>query len=775
MNSALYAPQSKGTVKETSLDQYFELTRNEQLASLVSLIRQTEDKDARRILKTNLPIRCPHYFRFRDNHRCQPSIIPEEFTFQTCVDVDIMEQVEPALSRAYLLNNEEGGKWHEHLLHVERSASGKLHLDIRIPVGMTIEEAQRAYTEALGVEFDPDCLTPERMIYITDAASQLYTSDDWYARLPEDELAKRRKAYTDRGLDIDGREGKISQMSQRLEKAPSSQDRKSVSLLDYPSDYQGIPYAMIVEELTKVMGGQPVHGARNTFIYRMASFLRAVCNGEPEWIQQVMPDFGESRKRVDETIINACTYSKSMSMSKELKQAIWQAGERLRTDKSDGYGLSREPQMPPQLPKPLSIVVSKAPKIYHPAIANDSFTGFATYTGGVKLKYYNNVIMEPTQINGLVAESSSGKSSIKEPLKWIVKQLKEKDQVNREREREWAEECERLGANKDKPERPKDICVQCVHSDTTAAALVRLSDYAEKAGNKALMIKMDEIDMLYDVAGGKKTKVTQLIRRDYDTDEYGQERVGKESVRADTILRVNMVFACTEDSARGFFNGQISNGTLSRVSFSSINADSLVGLPKFGIYDEKYHVKLLPYIERLEKAEGTVIDCKPAKQLAEELALLVQDRSMMMDSKAYKALGFRSVESAFRKACLLYIMNGNKWNKDIAAFMRWTFEYDMWIKMKVFGEMVAEAFGDIKTSRPRRGPENLLDQLNDVFTMEELLRVRNKGTDREEMEKAANLLSKWKGRGWIEYVIKEDGSKTYKKTETYLTSMKSAA
>ncbi len=776
MNSALYAPESKGKVFETSLDKYFELTGNDQLVSLVGVIRQIEDKDARRKMKGNLPIRCPHYYWFKDNHRAMEGIVPEAFTFQTCVDIDKMEQVEPALTRAYLLNNEEGGQWQGLLLHVERSASGKLHLDIRIPVGMTIEEAQRAYTEALGVEFDTNCISPERAIYITDAASQLYTSDDWYAQLPEEELEIRRKAYADRGLDIDGRPlkpepvshlGNNSQVSQESDLGGSSEK--------YPSEYQGIPYAMIVEELTQVMGGRPEHGARNTFIYRMACSLRAICNGELKWIQQILPNFGEDQKRVNDTIVNACTYSKSMTMSKELKEAIWQASERLRLDKSDASGLNREPQLPPQLPKPLNFVVSKAPKMYHPAIAVSSFTSFATYTGGVKLDYYDGNIIEATQINGLVSKSSTGKSSIKLPLKWIVKPIKDKDKESRERENEWAETCNSRGANKDKPERPKDICIQCIFSDATAAALVRRSGDAEQAGDKALMILMDEIEMFYELAGGKKPKVTQLIRRDYDTDELGQERVGKESVRADTILRANIMFSSTDVGAKSFFDGQISNGTFSRVSMCTIVRDDQAGLPKFGKYDEKYLAKLQPYIERLEMAHGTTIFCKQARELAEELAMLVNDRSSMMDSEAYRAIGYRSVESAFRKACLLYIMNGNKWNKDIAAFMRWLFEYDMWVKFEYFGEMLAKAFGDDAPQKTHHGPNNLLEQLNDEFTLDDLIHVRNKGNSKEERDKAINLASQWKGRGWIEYTKADDGTKVYKKTAGCLTSMKSVA
>ena len=776
LNQALYAPLSKGTVFETSVENYFELTKNEQLASLVSQIRQEKDENKRRELKKNLPIRCPHYFRFLDNHRCQAAIIPEAFTFQTCIDIDKREEVEPALHRAYLLNNEEGGEWQGALLHAEYSASGKLHLDIRIPVGMTIEEAQRAYTKALGVDFDMDCITPERMIYVTDEASQIYTADGWYAQLSDEEIEQRRKAYADRGLDIDGRQLKSEQMSETAHTSDSEQmPAAETAMLPYPSDFRGIPYQLIIEELTLLMGGAPVHGSRNVFIYEMAKQLRCICNNEPKWIQQIMPDFGEDRKRVDETIENACKYSKTMKESKDLTKAIWQAGERLRTDACNQDGLSLQPQLPPRLPQPIRHVVSNAPRGYHPAIAITAFSAFATYTGGLKLRYYNNTLIEPTQMNLLDADTSIGKSSIKEPLKSIVKPIKEKEKANRELLNDWNEKCASLGANKDKPERPKGISIQCIHSDTTAAALVRLSDDAERAGDKALFIKMDELDQMYDLAGGKKSKVTQLLRRNYDTDEYGQERVGKESVRADTILRTNMVVSTTPENSRTFFEGQIGNGTLSRFSLCTIVNEDVEDLPVFGNYNEKYQAKLQPYLERLEKAEG-IIDCKQAKDLAMELVQTVLDRKALMDSKAYMALGFRSVESAFRKGCLLYIMNDYKWTKEIGAFMRWAFEYDMWCKFTIFPDMAAKELGDATPVSRRHGPSNLLQKLNDTFTRDEVRLIReihNQKKDDDNGKGVVNLISQWRRRGWVEVV--EGKKDVWYKTQKYFDSIGTAA
>ena len=372
MNPTMNAPMSKGRVYEQPLEKYFELTEQEDLAKLVANIRSTEDHDERRNLKANLPFRCPHYFRFNDNRRSQASIIPEAFTWQTCVDIDDAEQVEGAITRAYLLNNEEGA-WKDQLLHMEYSASGKLHIDIRIPMGMTIREAQQAYCEALGVAFDEDCCTPERMIYITDQSQRLYLSENWYAELPEEEVKARRQAYLDRGL--------------------------TTQPVDYPDNYMGIPYEYIVEELTDQLGGIPVHGSRNAFIYTMACHLRYICNDDSKWIQGVLPNFGEDQQRVNATIESACKRQQAKTMPQKIQAAVTLARARVNIDKGqDPESLMRQPKMPERLPAPVRLMISKAPKGYQPAIATAIFPAFATFTGGLKAEYWNNTQMELTLI-----------------------------------------------------------------------------------------------------------------------------------------------------------------------------------------------------------------------------------------------------------------------------------------------------------------------------------------------------------------------------------------
>ena len=764
LNPALNAPMSKGTVKETSLEAYFELTRSEELASLVALIRQTEDKDERRKLKANLPIRCPHYFRFQDNHRQQASIIPEAFTFQTCVDIDKEEDVEPGLSRAYLINQEEG-VWQGHLLHVERSASGKIHLDIRIPVGMTIEEAQKAYTKALGVAYDEKCTTPERMIYITDAASQLYTSDEWYAPLSDEELALRRKAYADRGLDVDGRpvsSPKLGEAGRGLNEGRVASPTQAEVTRLYPSTYENIPYSMIVEALTKVLGGTPMHGNRNDFIYNMACHLRHICDNDPKWLSQLIPNFGEDQARVDQTIQNAVKYSKGVTMPSLLKTALTECRRSMAGDAPT----DAQPPIPATLPQPLKLLVSKAPRGYHPAILTAVFPALAAHMGGVKLAYYNNTFMEATLMNNLVADSSSGKSCIKYPVKSIMKPFAESDRENRLREEEWAEKNNAKGANKDKAERPKDILVRDVYNDMTPQGLLIRLKAAELAGNKAIFTMMPELEMLNKAAGGKKSDITEIVRRNFDTDEMGQERFGAMSCHGGATLRLNLVVSTTPQTAKLYYKGQFANGTFSRMNISTIVDEDVEDFPMFGIYDEKFDKALKPYLDRLDQAEGTIV-CKQAKNLAKRLVALVYERKALMDSKAYSAIGLRGVEIAFRKACLLYVMNGRKWSNAIEEFCRWSFEYDMWCKFSIFGELAAKEFGDEDSPSAHRGPSNQLDELSDIFTWDQVSDLR-RSKKKYDNAGTTKLIGVWRYRGYIEPVDDDPKCRTYRKTEKYL-------
>ena len=781
MNRKVRAP--KGEVFELGLEEFVNVTQTDEVASLITKIRSTEDKDERRRLKGQLPFRCPHYFRFRDDHRAQDAILPEEFTFQTCVDIDDETMVAQARTRAFILNNKEG-EWQGMLLHMEYSASKKLHIDIRIPVGMTIEEAQRAYTKALGVDFDSDCCSPERMIYIVDSASQLYTSPEWQARLSDEEIALRRKAYAERGLDIDGREGKISLTSEQepkirpmseheLKIEPMSNEGKNppvaaegkISPSNFPTEYAGIPYSYIVEELADQLGGVPVHGSRNAFIFSMACHLRYVCNDDAQWIRSVLPNYGEAQDRVDATIASACKRNQSATMNQKMKTAITLARKRKAMENgTDEQSLMHQPQMPERLPASVRLITSKAPRGYWPCIINTTFSALATYMGGVKAEFWNGRQEECTLLNGLVAPMSAGKSSIKDPINHIVAPIERRDMEARQREREWAEATNCKGANKEKPERPADICVQIVDSDMTNAALTQRLDDAERAGNKALFCMMDEMEQLKKMAGGSMAEVTEIIRRDFDTDKYGQERVGTQSVKARTTLRMNMVFSTTPNTAKMYLGKNIDNGTLSRLSLSTIVKEDVERRPKFKAYDETYDKKLAVYQARLENVKGTIV-CPQAKRLAETLLDRAEERALMMGNESYEQLSYRAVEIAFRKSIILYVMNGQKWSKEIEELVTYLFDYDMWVKMCLFGEEITNKLAkDNRVMKP--GVPCLLELLNDSFTRQEfeILYKAQNATICNISKAASNLLSQWKKRGWIEENVEQ---KIYVKTEAY--------
>ena len=768
MNPAMNAPKSKGRVFEQSLGKYFELTESDELAQLVASIRKAEDSDERRALKANLPFRCPHYFRFKDDRRSQATIIPEAFTWQTCVDIDDASQVEGAITRAYLLNTEER-MWKDQLLHMDYSASGKLHIDIRIPMGMTIREAQESYCQALGVAFDEDCCSPERMIYITDSKSRLYLSEKWYAELPEEEVKARQQAYLDRGLTIDGRELKIEPTSHESKNGPMSHELDSQPMstelssqpCDYPDDYMGIPYDYIVEELADQLGGIPVHGSRNAFIYTMACHLRYICNDDSRWIQRVLPNYGEEQQRVNATVESACRRQQSKTMPQKIQTAVTLARARVNMEKGqDAESLMRQPVMPERLPAPVRLCISKAPKGYQPAIATCIFPAFATYTGGLKAEYWNNTQMELTLIDGLVAPMSIGKSCIKEPIDHILQPIAQRDKLARAKEKEWADATNQKSANAEKPERPKDICVQIVDADMTNAALCQRMEDAERAGDKALFTRMDEAEQLKKVSGGSMAEVTQIIRRDFDSDVYGQERVGTQSIKSRSVMRWNIVFSTTPATAKSMLGGNIDNGTASRVNLCTIVKEDVERRPKFGHYDETFDKKLYVFIARLDSAKGVIV-CPQAKRLAESLLDRAEERALMMGNESYTQFSYRAVAIAFRKSILLYIMCGMKWTKEIEDFITWSFDYDMWCKMCLLGQDIKEKLErDNRIMKP--GVPCMLEQLGDTFTREEYDVLER--AECPEVKQRGNLLSQWKRREWVDY---KDDLKIYVKTEKY--------
>ena len=760
------------------------------------------------VLKKQLPFRSPHYFHFLDDHRAQKTIDPEAFTFQTTVDIDNPEEVETAVKNALLLNGmfddpaeklfrekifsaDDIELWTGKVLHVERSARNKAHIDIRIPVGMTIAEAQSAFCKLIHATEDPSCVTPERIIFITDAVSQIYTADDWYKRLDEEAVAEYREAYRKRGLDIDGRPLDVDSAQVRASQNPyssqnsSSQNsssqsssspsptvdfqpieseeekaRRAANAAQYEQTYDGVPYEEITKALVDLMGGAPAHGNRNNFIYREACLLRYICNSEAAWIKQVIEIFGEDETKAFASVESACKVAQSSEMPQLVKQAVELARKnylaKQATEKAGIYA-DVPPQMPARLPKLIKLLTSKVPVDFKPAVAMAVFPPLAAHLKGVSFRYIDNQMHEPAMMNLLVAPMSSGKSAVNGPIDCIIDDLVQMDKVNRQKEQDWKDEVNTMGDNKKKPVRPEDICIRIVSPDLTRAAYIQRLDDVQKAGGAYLYCKMDEVDMLR-----KFNDPSQLIRLCWDNSEDGQERVGTKSVTARVKTRFNWNASSTIAVTQKFFSvREVADGAVSRLSLATIIRPDFAPYPVVGEYDALFKSELASYIHRLNAASGFK-ECRKARQLIERLGSEIMEMAQLAYNKPYAEFAKRGLANGFRRAMVLYLANGEKWEKPIEDFIEWSVKYDLWCKMRFFGNQMQEAIdADNRAVCHSSGVSNLLLFVHDTFDKAEIQNVcMVHGTK----TKLAILLCNWKKRGFI---VKNDDD-TFSKTAKFI-------
>ena len=760
------------------------------------------------VLKKQLPFRSPHYFHFLDDHRAQKTIDPEAFTFQTTVDIDNPEEVETAVKNALLLNGmfddaeeklfrekifsaDEIELWKGKVLHVERSARNKAHIDIRIPVGMTIAEAQSAFCKLIHATEDPSCVTPERIIFITDAVSQIYTADDWYKRLDEEAVAEYREAYRKRGLAIDGRPLDVDSAQVRASQNPyssqnsSSQNssshsssssaptvdfqpveseeekaRRNANAVQYEQTYDGVPYEEITKALVDLMGGAPAHGNRNNFIYREACLLRYICNSEAAWIKQVIEIFGEDEAKAFASVESACKVAQSSEMPQLVKQAVELARKnylaKQATEKAGIYA-DVPPQMPARLPKLIKLLTSKVPADFKPAVAMAVFPPLAAHLKGVTFRYIDNQVHEAAMMNLLVAPMSSGKSAVNGPIDCIIEDLVQMDKVNRQKEQDWKDEVNTMGDNKKKPVRPEDICIRIVSPDLTRAAYIQRLDDVQKAGGAYLYCKMDEVDMLR-----KFNDPSQLIRLCWDNSEDGQERVGTKSVTARVKTRFNWNASSTIAVTQKFFSvREVADGAVSRLSLATIIRPDFAPYPVVGEYDALFKSELAPYIHHLNAASGFK-ECRKARQLIERLGSEIMEMAQLAYNKPYAEFAKRGLANGFRRAMVLYLANGEKWEKPIEEFIEWSVKYDLWCKMRFFGNQMQEAIdADNRAVCHSSGVSNLLLFVHDTFDKAEIQNVcMVHGTK----TKLAILLCNWKKRGFI---VKNDDD-TFSKTAKFI-------
>ena len=643
-------------------------------------------KKAREGLKRQLPIRAIHYSKFRNNHRSSEDAVPESFLFQTTIDVDDVEYVDAALEKARELNCS-NTIWKGKLLHLEYSARKKLHIDIRMPMGMTIEETQKAYCEAAGIPYDKSCITPERIIFITDKDSEIYRSKEWYGVLPDEEIKARRDAFLKRGLTIDGK------------------GTPSFSSSEFRGKNGNIPAPDSSSDYARNLNGTSTQGR-----------------------------YGEG---------DAPAYNQNSN------HKVQSSNLKVQSEEED---YPAPPPMPKKLPKLVELLISKTPEIYQPAVACAIFPPLATHLWRTKFRYIDNVEHEATLASVLLAGTGAGKSCVQKPIDFIMEDIRKRDQENLKREKEWKDEMMRKGANKDKRKRPENLIIQEIDADMTNPAFVMRTAEAKE---HFLYTSLNEIDQ-FDALKGSGNQQFRIMCLAFDPGNlYGQTRVGTQSVTERVTIRFNWNASTTIHKGIKYFKRVLTDGPVSRINFCTIpERDIGEDIPIYGTYDEEFRNSLKPYIDNLCMASG-LVECKEAFHLAEVLKDENAEFSRLSQDRVYENLSFRANVIGYLKACVLYVANGYQWEPEIEDFIRWSERYDLYCKMRFFGDAIKKAELECD-QESKRGPASILGFLPEEFNYQqvEALRVEHKMSAKGTMK----MLNNWLFRGYIK--VKEKDSNT---------------
>ena len=785
-----YRKGNKGKVFSYNIDTYDKVIGSEEIKKMIQQIRgelpidgvDLNDaqavKKAQERLKSELPFFCPHYGMFRNNVRRQENALPESFLFQTIIDVDDKEYVERAIEKARELNCS-SGIWNGSLLHLCYSARKKLHIGIRMPVGMTIEETQKAYCEALGVPYDESCITPERMIFLTDKDSEIYRSKMWCAVLPESEIQARRQAFLDRGLTVDGR-GDAKANSLQFTVNSNSNDKVQNNRLpgNYGTGELGeaseknlIAFDLFVQSAGLEGMAIDTVGSRHSSLLAIMSagasrvmseeeLMKVVRTKMPSYYQeddchQLIHDFyakyADSCKPMSRDVIrvNALAEKQASQQVNSLQLTVNSPNANHTVQSSYLQVQSSEedypdpPAMPEKLPKLVELLISRTPEIYKPAVAHAIFPPLATHLWQTSFRYIDNVVHEATLSTCLLAGTGAGKSSVNKPISYIMEDIRKRDAENLKREKEWKEEMTRKGANKDKRKRPDNLVIQEIDADMTNPAFVMRT--AEAQG-RFLYTSLNELDQ-FDALKGTGNQHFRIMCLASDSDnQYGQTRVGISSVTERVTIRFNWNASTTIQKGQRYFSKVLTDGPISRINFCTIPEREIGDeMPVFGDYDDAYREGLKPYIENLNNARG-LIDCPEAFQLALRLKDENAEFSRLSQDRVYENLSFRANVIAYLKACVLYVANGCKWEPEIDEFIRWSERYDLYCKMRFFGDAIKRAnFSNEKSSK--RGPANLLQQLPDVFNFQQAEYLRSQlGMDKKG---TPSMLRNWVNRNYI--------------------------
>ena len=826
-----YRKGNKGKVFSNSMAVYDKVIASPEIRKMIQQIRgelpipKVNANDAEAVkkaqdrLKSELPFFCPHYGIFKNNVRRQENAQPESFMFQTIIDVDDREYVDKAIEKARELNCS-SGIWNGSLLHLCYSARKKLHIGIRLPVGMTIEETQKAYCEALGVPYDESCITPERMIYLTDKDSEIYRSKMWCAVLSEKEILMRRQAYLDRGLTVDGRGGKVNSLQLKVNDNGKNNENNRLSGNDgnpavsagsavqpaQPGDSHGADAPHIghsggnqdagglgareknliaFDLFTQAagLGGMEIDtvGSRHSSLLAIMSagasrvmeeeeLMKVVRVKMPSYYQendchQLIHDFyakyADNTKPMSREVmrVNALAEQKASQQvnSLQLKGNRADGNHTVQSSnlkvQSTGEDYPDPPEMPKKLPKLVELLISRTPEIYKPAVAHAIFPPLATHLWKTRFRYIDNVEHEARLMTLLLAGTGAGKSSVNRPIDFIMEDIRLRDAENLKREKAWKDEMLRKGANKDKRKRPENLIIQEIDADMTNPAFVMRTAEAQE---HFLYTSLNELDQ-FDALKGSGSQQFRIMCLAADPgNKYGQTRVGTMSVTERVTIRFNWNASTTIQKGQRYFSKVLTDGPISRINFCTIPEREIgEDMPVYGTYDESYREALRPYIENLNKVTG-LIECKEAFQLALKLKDENAEFARLSQDRTFENLSFRANVIAYLKACVLYVANGCKWEPEIDEFIRWSEQYDLYCKMRFFGDMIAkENFMAEKSSK--RGPQNLLQILPDSFTAAQLLAIRlehgldAKGTDM--------MIRQWLHRNYIRRAYQYTGKR----------------
>ncbi len=759
-------------------------------------------KKAKEGLKRQLPIRAIHYSKFRNNHRSSEDAVPESFLFQTTIDVDDVEYVDAALEKARELNCS-NTIWKGKLLHLEYSARKKLHIDIRMPMGMTIEETQKAYCEAAGIPYDKSCITPERIIFITDKDSEIYRSKEWYGVLPDEEIQARREAFLKRGLTIDGKgtpntifqiqntdsnvqdnrfqgtdshsavpSGAAIQPAQpgnshradddyishtgNAQKAgglaaqeAGQVDAKNLIAFDLFQDSAGLKGMNIDTVGSRHSSLLAIMSAGASRVMSEEELMKVVAKRMPSYYQendchQLIHDFyakyGDSSKPFSRDVIRV--NAQAEKQANDANHKVQSSKLNVQSNEEEEY--PAPPPMPKKLPKLVELLISKTPEIYQPAVAHAIFPSLATHLWRTRFRYIDNVEHEATLMTCLLAGTGAGKSCVQKPIDFIMEDIRKRDQENLKREKEWKDEMMRKGANKDKRKRPENLIIQEIDADMTNPAFVMRTAEAKE---HFLYTSLNEIDQ-FDALKGSGFQQFRIMCLAFDPGNlYGQTRVGTQSVTERVTIRFNWNASTTIHKGIRYFKRVLTDGPVSRINFCTIpERDIGEDIPVYGTYDEDFRNSLKPYIDNLCMASG-LVECKEAFHLAEVLKDENAEFSRLSQDRVYENLSFRANVIGYLKACVLYVANGYQWEPEIEDFIRWSERYDLYCKMRFFGDAIkkAERDGDQES---KKGPMSILAFLPDKFSYQQVesLRLKNdmnaKGT--------AKMLRNWLHRGYIE-------------------------